>query len=1584
MKFTKRLPLLSFIALLCLAALQSRADVTLTPAVGGSALSADATGGTFTALTGPVLSEGATGDFGTGTIVLNCPAGFEIDTNSTVTVVVTGTGTGDDVTLDSSTADVTSSNITIQITAPSDGTEASVLTWSGINVRPTAGTPLAADTITETGTATFTLTSTPASNYGALTEVAGAAATLVFTTQPGAVATAGTPFSPQPVLSIEDQFGNVTTGDNTTQITVTRTAGGSLLGTTNLTAANGVFTFADLAESLAGPMTLTFSSAPLSSVESTSLTVDAAPVAQLSVNTQPTSTATAGHQFAQQPVVWLLDAYGNLCVNDNSTQVTASRINGVGNLQGTTTMTAVAGIVTYTDLQHFSATTMNLQFSTGSISTSSAAVMVEPGPAARLAFTQQPALAQAGHVFAAQPIVRVTDDFGNFPTTLDSSFPVTVTLASGTGTLYGTTVADAGSSFGNGLATFRDLQINTPGTKQLTASAPGLTNGVTASFNVTSTSQPLALFGSYSIGRTITSLWVGNFRGASTARDAVAVNHDDQSLTLRMSKDDGTFDTAAVISLPAHPIAARAADLNGDGYDDLVVTYDDTNVVSVLLSSGSHGTNFAAPVEYVFSALPDPQATAMFVADLNGDGKQDIIVSTASDDSVNILFGTAVTAFTSPVTYVVGANPVWINVSDVDHDGFQDIVTANKDDGTISILYGSAGGSYGVSRTVALDGDPQPVRVTTPDINRNGRLALAVVNYASNTVSLLTQQSNGSFLLTSNYTVGTHPTDFFLRDLDGDGFSDLAVLNSDSGTIDILFNHGTGSYVSKSTIAAGVEPTALFGGKFASSQNINGLLVADAADDSIAVYMFDGPTAVGSSVTVNENGTGAITLRARNPLFSQTYNFTITQYPTNGTMSGIAPALTYTPNHDYIGADTLKFRADINGVTSSVAVVSISVLAVNHQPTFTISTNLLRVMQGTAFSLRNFITAHDAGALSESAQKIDYIVTNIDTNLFTTKPAITTTGTLSFKLAPLANGTNDVTIYAHDSGGTARGGTNLSAPQVLRIIALRHNHLPVVKAIPTVTMLEDASTTNITITVTDLDDPMQNISVTPISLNESIVPTANIQVTGPFDTNFSIAITPTPDANGLATIQLLVADSQDTTIATFHVNVIAIDDAPSFSLPKDELYALQDSGTVTISNFCTAISAGPANESSQVLTFAIGNTNRAAFVLPPAIDKNGTLKFRPAIGYAGTNYFSVYLKDSGTTAFGGVNVSDTNWFSIGITTNNFRHITGTYNGLFYESAAIDHSSSGFFTFSLNYTRVFSGRIMIEGSTLPIIGQFDTNGFAEITVQRRGKSALDLQMQADLTDGTDQVVGTASTDEFAADLLGDRQATTLPGSIVPGRYNVVFTGNGNGTNDLGGDGVGTVTVTSANRLTFTGTLPDRTAISQSIGVSKDGQWPLYIPLYAGTGSMIAWVTVTNDVQPIVSDIISVIKESNLRNPFPLGLTNQFSTLSSTNAPFILNKPVISTNGIVTFSGADLTNDVVVPFMMSTNNFFYLDTSSTKMRLGFDRTLGYINGTFVDPVTGLSTRIRGLVLPNANAARGYFYTPTAMGEFYLQGN
>src|ERR1019366_3138561 len=98
----------------------------------------------------------------------------------------------------------------------------------------------------------------------------------------------------------------------------------------------------------------------------------------------PSATAVAGVPFAQQPVIYVEDPYNNLC-NTNAT-VTAARSGGAGTLQGTTSLAAVAGVVTYTNLSHQYATNITIQFtSSGLTSTNSGNIAVSPNSYSQLA-----------------------------------------------------------------------------------------------------------------------------------------------------------------------------------------------------------------------------------------------------------------------------------------------------------------------------------------------------------------------------------------------------------------------------------------------------------------------------------------------------------------------------------------------------------------------------------------------------------------------------------------------------------------------------------------------------------------------------------------------------------------------------------------------------------------------------------------------------------------------------------------------------------------------------------------------------------------------------------------------------------------------------------------------------------------------------------------------------------------------------------------------------------------------------------------------------------------------------------------------
>src|SRR5262249_10020941 len=168
---------------------------------------------------------------------------------------------------------------------------------------------------------------------------------------PGRSATAGVVFSPQSQVRIEDAYGNLRSSDNSTVVSAARSLGsGNLQGTASATASAGVATFTNLSYTVAETMNIGFNSGSLAGTISSNVVVSAAAASRLTLQTPAPATATAGVLFAPQPVVRIEDTYGNLRSGDNSTVVSAARSAGSGTLQGTTNLTAVNGLVSYTNL----------------------------------------------------------------------------------------------------------------------------------------------------------------------------------------------------------------------------------------------------------------------------------------------------------------------------------------------------------------------------------------------------------------------------------------------------------------------------------------------------------------------------------------------------------------------------------------------------------------------------------------------------------------------------------------------------------------------------------------------------------------------------------------------------------------------------------------------------------------------------------------------------------------------------------------------------------------------------------------------------------------------------------------------------------------------------------------------------------------------------------------------------------------------------------------------------------------------------------------------------------------------------------
>ncbi|MGA2500623.1 MAG: VCBS repeat-containing protein [Tepidisphaeraceae bacterium] len=360
----------------------------------------------------------------------------------------------------------------------------------------------------------------------------------------------------------------------------------------------------------------------------------------------------------------------------------------------------------------------------------------------------------------------------------------------------------------------------------------------------------------YATGASPYCLAVGDFNGDGKLDLAVA-NSGGNSLSILKGNGDGTFAAKVDYATGASPVFVAAGDFNGDGKLDLAVANSAGNTVSILRGNGD-GT-FAAKVDYVTGWYPYSVA----VGDFNGDGKLDLAVANQGSNTVSILRGNGDGTFAARVDYAAGGGPYCVAAGDFNGDEALDLAVANYAGNTVDILKGNGDGTFAARVDYATGGttDGGPTCVVTGDFNGDGKLDLAVANYGSNSVSILTGTGNGAFAPKVDYATGSHPVSVATGDFNGDGKLDLAVANEDSDSVSILMGHGDGTFAAKTDFTThslddGVitaSPDWVAVGDFNSDGKLD-LAVANYAGDDVSILMGHGDGTFAPKVDYHTNG----------------------------------------------------------------------------------------------------------------------------------------------------------------------------------------------------------------------------------------------------------------------------------------------------------------------------------------------------------------------------------------------------------------------------------------------------------------------------------------------------------------------------------------------------------------------------------------------------------------------------------------------------------------------------------------------------------------------------------------------------------
>ncbi|CAF1179619.1 unnamed protein product [Adineta steineri] len=263
--------------------------------------------------------------------------------------------------------------------------------------------------------------------------------------------------------------------------------------------------------------------------------------------------------------------------------------------------------------------------------------------------------------------------------------------------------------------------------------------------------------------------------------DIIVANNRGHSVGVFLNNGSGQFHAVKLYGTgdKTWPPGVAVADVNSDQKPDIVVTNQNTNTIGVFINSG-HG-QFSSQQLYDVpdkSGVMHPQ-----VVDVNGDAHPDIIVANSGGANIGIFFNSGNGTFVSCTIFSTGvdSHPNSVFVADVNGDNKPDLIVGNLKTSNVGVLLNAGNGKF-LNQTIYSTGvDSQPRSVFVADINCDNKPDIIVANSNKENIGIFLNFGNGIFQPQRTYATGvfTKPWSIVVGDVNDDNkpdiiFSDIA------------------------------------------------------------------------------------------------------------------------------------------------------------------------------------------------------------------------------------------------------------------------------------------------------------------------------------------------------------------------------------------------------------------------------------------------------------------------------------------------------------------------------------------------------------------------------------------------------------------------------------------------------------------------------------------------------------------------------------------------------------------------------------------------------------------------------------------
>ncbi|CAF0975299.1 unnamed protein product [Rotaria sp. Silwood1] len=323
-----------------------------------------------------------------------------------------------------------------------------------------------------------------------------------------------------------------------------------------------------------------------------------------------------------------------------------------------------------------------------------------------------------------------------------------------------------------------------------------------------------------------------------TLLDIAVAHYGTNSIGVFLGSGGGNFTNQTTFSLgSSQPLSLVIGDFNNDHHQDIAVANSGTSNIAILLGLNNGSFYLESTIDMGFDSNP----CSLVAADFNNDKQIDIAVVDSGVNTLTILLGSGLGTFVKhKYSTGSGSNPSSLVFGDFDNDNILDIIVANNGTKSLGLFLGYRNGTFRNMITGSAGPDSSPQFIVASDFDNDRNLDLVVVNTNYNNIYLLRGYGDGNFSLAATHETGpsSTPNSIVTGDFDNDNRPDVAVLNFLTNNILILSSYAVHPDATRWTYSTGADsrPDSIAVGDFNHDNQLD-IVVANINSSSIGIFL---------------------------------------------------------------------------------------------------------------------------------------------------------------------------------------------------------------------------------------------------------------------------------------------------------------------------------------------------------------------------------------------------------------------------------------------------------------------------------------------------------------------------------------------------------------------------------------------------------------------------------------------------------------------------------------------------------------------------------------------------------------------------